>query len=772
MKKIYIVSEAEKESFLTSLSQKTLENRSVYTLDDINKIYPYIHDDKALDYIINKCHVCLDVAQIYLKQILYYKVENLSTKKGLFLSKLKEELLNNHLLVFNRLFYEQLKSSSIQCYIPYSKDLEQFFKGVKINYILKSKKSYPLEIFEMENKEQEIAFVGEKIKELLKNGVDINSIYVCNLDDDYRGGMQRIFKWQQINFLKKNSSTLSMTPCGSKFLKYLKSNDILDALKCLQNNLKVEDTLIYNQIVDLVNNTVLLRHQKEFLIYDLEHTKVKQENVLNVVKEISLEEIFEHENDYVFLLQAISSLLPKTYKDEDYLNDQEKDLLQVDTSLDKNRLAKELALNALNSCSHLFITYPKVKNGKECYLSSLLTPYKDIIKKGNSLTFLASDFFNQMYLSQELDDYVKYNTISKECSFLSQHYKLDYGTYDHRFTKVPYQANHVFLSYTSLDKYLKCPFAYYISSILKLNPDKDTFSIFVGNLFHKVLEEYFKGNKDFAGVYDLEVQKHSFDCKEKFFLEKLKKDLAFIIKTIDEQDKHSLLDSLKTEEKIVIEIPGNIEITFQGKIDKIKYKETDSSLVIVLIDYKTGNTSMKKSYMPLGFHLQLPIYLFLTSTFHKKVEVGGIYLQNILPSRINYDEKSTLEAQKKKALKLQGYSNSCFNILEMVDDSYVNSEVIASLRVKQDHNFYANSKVMDEQDILTLKELARTKIIQTGQNIALGNFEIAPKVVDEVDQISCKFCKFKDLCYHTYKDSIYLKSDKKFLVKEDCHGVD
>ena len=770
MKKIYLVDEHQKEEFLRTHSQ-VLEDRSVYTLSSFLEQYPYLTTHQILDYIMESTHVCLDVAKIYLKQICFYDVEKLDTPKGKFLNSLKKELTYLSLLQDHSLFRQKLLSSHIKCYLPRSKDLDRLLGDFDVTYQELSREKLDPVIYEFENKEMEISFVGEKIAELLKKGVHINSIYVCNLDEEYRRSMKRIFYWQNIPFQGKDEVMISMTPLGSRFLELLDNTTVFDALEQLKEEKKENENELYNQIISSISEFVYLKHAKEFIADTLARTRVHSSKLDNVVSEISIEELPLKKDSYVFFLQAISSLVPRTYKDEDYFNDTEKEILGGDTSLDLNLASRRFTTQTLFSMNHLVVTYPRVKSGKECGLTSIFDELKSQVIKGASLSFLVSHFFNQMLFAQEMDDYVRYNTISKEFSFLKKHYQIPYATYDHSFTGISYHPSHIYLSYTSLDQYQKCPFQYYASQVLKLRDSKETFAIFIGNLFHKVLETYFQGAKDWDGLYERECTKYPCTYQEKFFLKKLKRDLAFVIETIEEQCSHSCLNQLKTEEKIVLEINPELSLTFQGKIDKISYQQVNDSYVCVLVDYKTGNALMKKEYMPLGFHLQLPIYLYLVS-FNPKVIVGGIYLQNIIPSRILDDSKSTLEFQKKKALKLQGFSHSSFDILEMLDDGFKNSSVIASLKVNLDGNFSKNAKVLYEEDFQALKNLAKEKINETGQAISLGQFQIQPKVIDHQDSISCSYCPYKDLCYYEYQDIVHVNSDKTFLRKEEEHGVD
>ena len=770
MKTIYLINEHQKEEVLLSHSL-VLEDSSIYTLSSFQKKYPYRYSNQTLDFIMEQEQVCLDVAKLYLKQICSYPVEKLSSQKGKHLTSLKEELLRCSLLTYNSLFEKKLLSSKIICYLPRSKDLDLLLNGVEVSYQELSNKKVDPTIYELDNKEMEISFVGEKIHELLQKGVDINSIYVCNLDEDYKDTIQRIFSWQGIPFHGQNHPMVSMTPLGSKFLELLKEYPIYEALEKLKETMKPTDEDIYNQIITCINEFGYLKHAKEFIIDQLSSTPVAQGVMENTLKEISLEELPFQKDAYIFLLQGISSILPKTYKDEDYFSDEEKRILGGATSLDKNLSSKEVTSQTLFSLNHLVVTYPKVKDGKECMLTSLLDELKDSVVKGSSLSFLASDFYNQMYYAQELDEYVKYHTISKEFSFLKNHYQIPYATYDHSFTGISYRPDKIYLSYTSLDQYQKCPFSYYISHVLKLKTSQETFSIFIGNLFHKILETYFQGNKDWEVLYEKECQNYPSTYKEKFFLAKLKQTLALVIQIIEEQMTHSKLDQLKTEEKLVIEVNSEISITFQGKIDKILYHQEKDKTICVLIDYKTGNAQMKKEYMPLGFHLQLPLYLYLISQ-KPHVVVGGIYLQNILPPRFSDDSKSTLDSQMKKALRLQGFSHFSFDVLEMVDENFKNSSSIASLKVNLDGSFSKNAKVLYEEDYSVLLNLAKEKIVETGQSISKGEFAIQPKKIDYTVNISCEYCPYQDLCYHEYKDYLFLSSDKTFLRKEEEHGLD
>ena len=51
------------------------------------------------------------------------------------------------------------------------------------------------------------------------------------------------------------------------------------------------------------------------------------------------------------------------------------------------------------------------------------------------------------------------------------------------------------------------------------------------------------------------------------------------------------------------------------------------------------------------------------------------------------------------------------------------------------------------------------KIKEARTNILNAKFDINPKIIDGVN-VSCKLCKFKDICYVKDKDKINLGKDK------------
>ncbi|MDE5888409.1 MAG: PD-(D/E)XK nuclease family protein, partial [Bacilli bacterium] len=254
----------------------------------------------------------------------------------------------------------------------------------------------------------------------------------------------------------------------------------------------------------------------------------------------------------------------------------------------------------------------------------------------------------------------------------------------------------------------------------------------------------------------------------------LKEELKFIIEVIKEQENFTELHEELHEEKIYTSISGDMKITFTGIIDKIKYKKEHNETIVAIIDYKTGNPNLDLTTIPYGIGMQLPIYLYLARNSKKleNVKVAGFYLQKVLNNEVTVDNTHTYEQLKKKNLLLQGYSNEDISILSHFDTSYMDSNIIKSMKVKNDNSFYSYSKVLSSKEMDYVANLAEKKIEEGAKKIISGEFKISPKKIGKINH-GCNLCKFKDICYHTNADIEELKvlTQKEVLGGED-NGMD
>lgn len=762
-------------------SMNSLCNIKIITFNELLKGYYFDYDERAIYYLMNKYKVKASVARIYINNMYYVDSITNNTKID-NIYNMKQELIDNKLLIINKYYDKFLSSKNIIIYnnkhIP--NNIKKILDNYKYEIIVDDNKNYKHSIYEFNNIDNEISFVASKIIDLINSGIDINNIYLANLNDEYRLLINRIFSMYNIPVNLNIKYSLYNLPISDRFIKLYEGN-IENTLNNLEKTITKDEVDSFNKIVSICNKNLWCDDYntiKELVIDDLKNTNINNIIIDNTVKEFNLSSNID-DSKYIFLLSFNQGIIPIIHKDEDYFSDKLKEVLGIETSIDKNIIEKERLIDSLSNIKNIIITY-KLKTITDTFsLSNINEELEYEVIKDTNIKYNYSNLYNKIILSKNLDLFNKYGTINDELKELYSNYKnIDYRSYDNKFTGIDnsdlYKLldNKLLLSYSSLDNYNRCSFRYYLNNILKVSTYEESFMQLIGNLFHYVLSKAFLPDFNYDEVFDNYIEK-SLTKKEEFFIGKLKNELKFIIDTINNHNKHCSLDNELYEEKVFINLEGNIKVTFMGIIDKLKYKEVDGDCIVAIIDYKTGNPNLNLNNIIYGIEMQLPVYIYLTRNHPKlnNIKVAGFYLQKILNNEIKADLKHSYEDLKKKNLLLQGYSNENTAILDYFDDSYADSLVVKSLK-QTSKGFSSYSKVLDNKTIDEITDLAESKIKESTKDILDGKFDINPKRIG-INNLGCEFCTFKDICFRTEKDIVNLKEYKNMeFLGGDLSGMD
>ena len=301
------------------------------------------------------------------------------------------------------------------------------------------------------------------------------------------------------------------------------------------------------------------------------------------------------------------------------------------------------------------------------------------------------------------------------------------------------------LSYSKMQIYNKCAFRYYLSDILRLDIFEENFSTVIGSMVHYVMEKCLSNNDMDTDKYVLEfLGDRKLTNKEMFFLERYKSCIKELIEQVMLEKEYSSFEQALYEKKIDIDYGNNVKFT--GIIDKILYKEDNNKTYVALIDYKTGNDDISLKYLKYGLNIQLPIYLYLSNYLNfRNVLYSGFYLQ-----KFNIVDKD---------YRLIGYSNSDRDILSIMDDNFDNSKIIKGMKTLKDGSFSSHTKVLNNEEIEKIKEIAKEKIEEVIDNIKNNRFDINPKVNGDKN-IGCDFCNFRDICFVKKRDRVEITEEK------------
>lgn len=768
--KVIVTNEYNKINILEQLTkEKRFNDNKFFSFKELKKKLFFDYDNRAIFFIMKNYNVNINIAKIYLENM--YFLKNVDEKKVRFLMDIKKRLDENELLIYNEKFKKYISNQEIIIYgVDELHNQEKLIlDGINYKVINKENKNNEVNIYEAKDINEEVEFVVINISKLINEGKNVNNIKII-ASKEYNKYLEFYFGLFNIPINIESENSFYSSDIASKFLK-------------LYDNLSIEETIVkltneknINDLINIVNKSVLVEDKtlrKEFIIEDLKQYKMKNESYKDAVTLHLLDEEFSDE-DYVFLLGFNIGNYPKIYKDEDFFSDNVKSNLGLDTSVERNRIEKKKCVNAIKNIHNLIITYNLYNGEKVSYPSVLIEENNyDVLKVQIDRSISYSRLYSSICYAKDLDNLYKYNDEGKYLSMYQNNLNISYREFNNKYTKIDKNllkerlASGFTLSYTSLESFNECGFKYYLSKVMNLDLYLETFKTIIGKIVHHILEIGLESDIDI----ELEISKFIkdldflFGARELFYIHKLSKELEFLLKYLEEQENFSSLKTYMFEKELCVykEYDG-INVIFKGFIDKVMSTKYNDKEVIAVVDYKTGDKNIKLDTLNYGLNIQLPIYLYLlkkTDEFKDSI-IAGFYIERVLNNVFNIDKNKSLEDLKKENLRLQGYTNSNETVISLLDQNYLDSKMVKGLKFKKDGSFYASSKVLSNEDmeklIITVDEIINDAI----RKIIEGEFFINPKVVNGKN-VSCEFCKFKDICFKTKEDEVILGGEEDEL---------
>lgn len=753
----------KREILLFVSNNKMLVNISFYTIEELLKKVYFDYNEKTIYELSKKYNISYDDALLMINNMYYINDVTINDIKVNKLKEMKDYLDSNNLLIYDKDFLNYLNSKNIVTTYDKTNFLrENVFNKLNNVTFINDNVVYTSDVYEFNFIEDEVEFVTNKIANLIDSGININNIKLVNVNDTYNLFIKKIFSFYNIPVYLNERTSLYDLLIVKDFINILKEeNSKESALEKFKEKYPLNNELttnIYNKIINVLNEDYFIKDFNkdiEYFIKKLKKTYLKERKLENYIECIKVEEI-TNDSNYYFLI-GFNNSFPKYYKDEDYLSDEVKKKLGFTTSNYINKNIKKYYINKLNNCKNLIITY-KLKDYFNSYLCSTLIDEINcnLIKNYDFNSNISySNKYDKIKLSKYLDDYYKYGYKNNNLDLLYNSYEKEYDTYDNKFKGlennkfINYKNKSINLSYSSLDNFYKCKFKYYIANLI--NENDDTFATKVGELYHYVLSKMYDSNFDFERSYNEYISNKEFSEKENILLNKLKEELRIDINLLKEQISKGKFTKTVCEKKIEINVKSKASIILKGTIDKIML--TSDNKYAYVVDYKTGKPKINFDHLDDGLNMQLAIYMYL---MHKSKEYAdvflvGCYLQKILDDDLVKDE-----------LKLDGYTYNDLSIIQMIDNGYFDSSFINGIKVKKDGSLRDNNKLFDSSYYEEVLNIVEKKVEEAIECILNNDFAINPKIVGG-SNISCTYCKFKDICYHKYKDAIV-------IVEEDEDG--
>ena len=725
-------------------------------------VYPNVKN-RAIIHLMDKHQLTYDIAEMYLEYIPYAKA-GISRKLD-NLVKLKEDLKKENLLFDNepvRLLYFN-KEAKVIGYCKDDQELNYLLKELNINPTYSSLEvDYQVsEINQFNRIEDEVYFVLNEIAHLLDTGVDINDIVIVRKYSGYDYYLKKFASsfGYQINL--DNSTSWSDSGLYVEFMRLYESNlDIEESLIELKEICREDD--LYDEFVIAVRSLILEDVSEEIQYEYLTH-RIKQlsYNLGRFDNAVNVSNNFPYvENKHVFVLGFMQSLFPKTNKDSGYLNNEELKQLYLLNAKEETRFDQEFILNSLKLPNFYSLSYSLTLSlGKYGYISPIATklglkkninPFKDYFYSRPVLSYIVCDLEDSNYYYDERNEkyYKTLNVID-----------IPYNKYDNQytFTNVYSSLDVIRLSTTSLTSYYGCPFRYYLSDILKVDPFEETEYTVLGNVVHRILEESLLDDKyDVEAKFKQYVAESSVDGDIKVLwsiniLEQVKLAVMAVRLHKNYMKNPVFYHEIKLDYKL------NENTTVTGRIDKLILLDKKYA---VAVDYKTGSSGdFVSDQLKYGISSQLPSYAYLIG--HSKFEdyqVTGLYIHHVLfNNKIEKDEDELIA----KELKLAGKSLNNFDAFVSLDNTIGDgtSSFVKNVSYKDTGlNSGKGSGLVSETEMEEFVNKVEELLVNASKRIHNNDFVIKPLFIKNYS--ACDHCSFKDICYVKYSQKYFPEGEE------------
>lgn len=359
----------------------------------------------------------------------------------------------------------------------------------------------------------------------------------------------------------------------------------------------------------------------------------------------------------------------------------------------------------------------------------------------------------------------------------------------------------IYASISRMEMYAKCAYEHFLKygMGLKATTNYDFSVMDLGNIYHGVLDifsaELERRNlswRDFGEEEGKEIMTESVKKYCEAYEQGILKD--------DDQSAYTITKITRIMERTISILqfhlkqgkfaPGHHEYAFEreveldathkmllnGKIDRIDLYEQDGKIYVKILDYKSGSRSLDITNIYHGIEQQLALYMAEAVRLEKQRNGG----KTVIPSALLYytidnpmitvSEDATpekIDAEIKKALKVEGMFDSDKDNVMLHDEHLGASSLVVPLRIKGDGEYYADAakRLASPTEMEHMLSYVERLIKYEGQRITQGDIAISPMSPDD-NHNPCTYCDYKAICRFDEKIPGYKKRDGKEIDEE------
>ena len=341
-------------------------------------------------------------------------------------------------------------------------------------------------------------------------------------------------------------------------------------------------------------------------------------------------------------------------------------------------------------------------------------------------------------------------------------------------------GNNLNTSISKLEKYMSCPFSYFLQYILKLKEKEElkVQSFDTGSFMHEVINSFFEEinnlGSNLKDITEEEIEEivskiinekllqdnnYIFTATEKYKLlvQRLKriitKSLKYIIQSIVQSEFKLEGTEVEFGEKgkykpIILDLENGKKVEITGKIDRIDIAKDEKNTYVRIIDYKSSVKNLDFGNVYAGLQLQLITYLDAVCKLEDFVPAGILYF-NLMEQLISSNKKLSVEEIEQKIknnFKMKGLILADVKVAKMQDKNLESggSEIIPAYIDKTGTLSPKKSSIATQEEFIKLQNYINKTIKDIAKEIFNGNIELKPFYKNK--KTPCEYCSYKSMC--------------------------
>ena len=326
-------------------------------------------------------------------------------------------------------------------------------------------------------------------------------------------------------------------------------------------------------------------------------------------------------------------------------------------------------------------------------------------------------------------------------------------------------------SYTRLEKFIKCRFAYFCEYELKLKDDSPASfgAVDIGSFMHGVLEKTVRwiaegGEGDIAESIKHIAKSYLSDLfrrdadelpnRMKHLFSYLCKSAEIFARRMKEEFEESSFRpcdfelTVGRDENAVVPMKltgDDVSVELRGKIDRVDILEGEGGRVYVrVVDYKTGDKTFDIKNVRLGLDMQMLLYLFSIwengeKRYHKEIVPAGVLYAGIKPPQVdlaigkNGNEDDIF-------VKTSGLFLKDEDVLRAMDPALDEKWI----PVKESDLEKEKPNLMGLDAFAALKDEVRETVLKYASELKSGSACAKPMTVGGTSP--CEYCRMRSIC--------------------------